>query len=79
MLRSLSAFRYTTGFFRASDLPKEMKLPPLTIPVDKLDFFLAHTEKGGVASTYYPQTWVQQLIANTKAGKPAPPDPMPGE
>jgi len=73
------AFWVAVEALNGKSVPKEMKLPPLTIPVDKLDFFLAHTEKGGVASTYYPQAWVQQLITNSKAGKPAPPDPVPGE
>jgi ribose transport system substrate-binding protein len=71
------AFWVAVEVLNGKDVPKEMKFPPLTIPVDKLDFFLAHTEKGGVASTFYPQAWVQQTIANFKAGKPAPPDPMP--
>jgi ribose transport system substrate-binding protein len=73
------AFWVALEALNGKSVPKEMKLPPLTIPVEKLDFFLAHTEKGGVATTFYPQSWVQQLIANTKAGKPAPPDPVPGE
>lgn len=73
------AFWVALEALNGKKIPKEMKLPPLTIPVDKLDFFLAHTEKGGVASTFYPQTWVQQLIENAKAGKPAPTDPVPGE
>lgn len=73
------AFWTALEVLNGKDVPKVMKLPPLTIPADKLDFFIAHTEKGGVASTFYPQSWVQQVIANTKAGQPAPPDPVPTE
>ena len=55
--------------------PKEIKLKPLTVTEDRLDYFLANTEKGGVATINYPQAWVQELIANAKAGKAAPADP----
>ncbi len=55
--------------------PKEIMLKPLTVTEDRLDYFLANTEKGGVATINYPQAWVQELIANAKAGKSAPADP----
>jgi len=71
------AFWVALEVLNGTDVPKEIKLPPLTIPSDKLDYFLAHTEKGGVASIEYPQSWVKELIQNVKAGKPAPPDPLP--
>jgi len=71
------AFWVAVEVLNKSDVPKEIKLPPLTIPGDKLDYFLAHTEKGGVATIDYPQSWVKELISNVKAGKPAPADPLP--
>ncbi|HOV39341.1 MAG TPA: ABC transporter substrate-binding protein [Spirochaetales bacterium] len=71
------AFWVALEVLNGEDVPKEIKLPPLTIPGDKLDYFLAHTEKGGVASIEYPQSWVKELIKNAKAGKPAPADPLP--
>ncbi len=70
------AFWVAVEVLNGKDVPKEIKLPPLSIPADKLDFFLERTEKGGVATIPYPQSWVQELIANAKAGKPAPPDPI---
>ncbi len=70
------AFWVAVEVLNGKDVPKEIKLPPLSIPLDKLDYFLANTEKGGVATIPYPQSWVQELIANAKAGKPAPPDPI---
>jgi len=73
------AFWTALEVLNGKQVPMEMKLRPLVIPADKLDFFLAHTEKGGVASIYYPQSWVQQLIANAKDGKPAPNDPISAE
>jgi len=57
-------------------VPHLMNINPLEIPQDKLEKFLANTEKGGVAPLYYPQSWAQQLIANVNAGKPAPADPV---
>jgi len=69
------AFWTALEVLNGNQVPKEIKLPPLSIPLSRLDYFLSTTQKGGVASVFYPQTWVQQLIANAKAGKPAPPDP----
>lgn len=57
-------------------VPMVMNINPLEIPQTKLDWFLANTEKGGVASLYYPQSWAQKMIANINAGKPAPADPI---
>lgn len=71
------AFWVGLDVLNGKQVPMEMKLRPLVIPADKLDYFLAHTKKGGVASIYYPQSWVDELIANAKAGKPAPADPLP--
>ncbi len=73
------AFWTALEVLNGKKVPLEIKLPPLSIPLDKLDVFLAHTEKGGVASIFYPQSWTQQLITNANAGKPAPPDPAPEE
>lgn len=71
------AFWVALEVLNGTQVPKEMKLPPLTIPEAKLEYFLARTEKGGVATIDYPQSWVKELIANVKAGKPAPADPLP--
>ena len=71
----------TIGFWTALEIlngnqvPKEIKLPPLTVSLERLNEFLSKTEKGGVASINYPQAWVQELIGNAKAGKPMPADP----
>lgn len=71
------------GFWVALDVlngqkvPKVMPLPPLTITRSDLSYFLAHTEKGGVASTNYPHSWVQKLISDVEAGKQAPANPSP--
>jgi ribose transport system substrate-binding protein len=70
------AFWVALEVLNGKQVPKEIKLPPLAIPGDKLDFFLQRTEKGGVATILYPQSWVRELIENAKAGKPAPPDPI---
>jgi len=59
-----------------NEVPKEMTLRPLTITKDSLDYHLANTEPGGVATLVYPQAWVQELIANLKAGNPPPVDPL---
>jgi len=69
------AFWTALEVLNGKQVPKEIKLPPLSIPLSRLDYFLSTTQKGGVASVFYPQTWVQQLIENAKAGKPAPTDP----
>ena len=58
-----------------NEVPNSIYAPPLSIYRERLDEFLAATERGGVASIYYPQEWVQLLIENAKAGKPAPEDP----
>ena len=70
------AFWTALEVLNGKDVPHEIKVNPLVITSDKLDFFLSHTEKGGVASLFYPQTWVQDLITGAKAGKPAPADPI---
>jgi ribose transport system substrate-binding protein len=57
-------------------VPHMMNINPLVVPQEKLDFFLANTAKGGVATLNYPQAWTQQMIANVIAGKPAPADPI---
>ena len=71
------AFWTALEVLNGNDVPKAMHLPPLTITSDSLDYFLAHTEKGGVSTVEYPQSWVQELISNLNAGKPAPADPLP--
>ena len=58
-------------------VPKEINLLPLTIPEDKMEWFLSKTEKGGVATIDYPQDWVQKMIESVKAGKGIPADPLP--
>ena len=72
---STIAFWTAIEVLNGNDVPKEVKLPALAVTEDRLDYFLANTEKGGVASIVYPQEWVQEMIANAKAGKPAPADP----
>ncbi len=72
---STIAFWTAIEVLNKTDVPKEIKLPALTVTEDRLDYFLANTEKGGVASIVYPQEWVKEMIANAKAGKPAPADP----
>jgi len=57
-------------------VPKLMNINPLVVPQNKLETFLANTEKGGVATLNYPQSWAQLMIANINAGKPAPADPV---
>jgi len=70
------AFWVALEVLNGKDVPKEIKVYPLVITSSTLDFFLSHTEKGGVASLFYPQAWVQKLISLAQAGMPAPPDPI---
>ena len=70
------AFWTALEVLNGKDVPHEIKVNPLVITTDKLDWFLAHTEKGGVASLFYPQKWVEDLIAGAKDGQPAPADPI---
>jgi len=70
------AFWVALEVLNGKKVPHEMKVNPLVIPESKLDWFLAHTEKGGVASLFYPQDWVQTLIKNETSGMPAPSDPI---
>jgi len=70
------AFWVALEVLNGKDVPKEIKVNPLVITSNTLDFFLSHTEKGGVASLFYPQAWVQKLISLAQAGMPAPPDPI---
>ncbi len=71
------AFWTALEVLNGNDVPKKIMLPPMSITADTLDIFLQITPKGAVASNYYPQSWVQELISNAKAGKPAPTDPVP--
>ena len=70
-----SAFWIALEVLNGKEVPMSINVPPLSIFKEDLDNFLAVTEKGGVATIYYPQEWVQLLIENAKAGKPAPADP----
>ncbi len=70
------AFWVALEVLNGKKVPHEIRVNPLVIPQDKLDWFLAHTQKGGVASLYYPQDWVERLISNEAAGKPPLPDPI---
>ncbi|MDR1376228.1 MAG: ABC transporter substrate-binding protein [Synergistaceae bacterium] len=70
------AFWIAVEALGGQEFPKSINMPPLSIYKERLDEFLEKTEKGGVASISYPQEWVQQLIENAKAGKPAPADPQ---
>jgi ribose transport system substrate-binding protein len=70
------AFWTAIEILNGKKVPHVMKIRPLVVPMDKLDWFLSKTEKGGVATLYYPQSWTQQLIANFNAGKSAPADPI---
>jgi len=72
------AFWVALEVLNGKKVPHQMTVNPLVIPENKLDWFLAHTEKGGVASLFYPQTWVQKLISNQAAGVAAPADPIEG-
>jgi len=69
------AFWIAIEVLNGKEVPNSIYVPPLSIYKERLDEFLAATEKGGVATIYYPQEWVQLLIANVKAGKPAPENP----
>ncbi|GHS85263.1 ABC transporter substrate-binding protein [Synergistales bacterium] len=69
------AFWIGVEALNGNQFPKTINMPPLSIYKDRLDFFLERTEKGGVAFVDYPHEWVQELIENAKAGKPAPADP----
>jgi ribose transport system substrate-binding protein len=71
------------GFWTALEIlnkqqvPKEINMLPLSFAEAQLDYYLKHTAEGGLADIVYPQAWVRQLISNAKAGKAAPPDPLP--
>lgn len=71
------AFWTALEVLNGKNVPKVMHIRPLVITSNSLNFFLDHTRKGGVATLYYPQSWVQKLIATVKAGQPEPPDPIP--
>lgn len=70
------AFWTALDVLNGKQVPKVMNIRPLVITSDNLDFFLNHTEKGGVATLFYPQSWVQKLIASVEGGQPEPPDPI---
>ncbi|MDR2390563.1 MAG: ABC transporter substrate-binding protein [Planctomycetota bacterium] len=72
---SAIAFWTALEILEGADVPKLMPVPPYVILRDTLESAIASTEKGGVAALIYPRTWVQGLIANTKAGKRPPADP----
>jgi len=72
------AFWVALDVLNGKKVPHEIRVNPLVIPEDKLDWFIAHTQKGGVASLYYPQDWVERLIAGEMAGKGPLPDPIGG-
>ena len=71
------AFWTALEVLNGNDVPNRIMLPPMTITADTLDIFLEITPKGAVASNYYPQSWVQELISSANAGRPAPADPVP--
>lgn len=73
------AFWTAVEVLEGNDVPKEMRLPPLTVTSETLDYFLENTEEGGVATIRYPRDWVEELISNWKAGDPPPEDPLPAE
>jgi ribose transport system substrate-binding protein len=56
-------------------VPKELHVSVPVIYDEQLDHFLEVTPKGGVVTIRFPQSWVQEFIANSKAGKPAPEAP----
>ncbi len=70
------AFWTAVEVLNGNEVPKEMSLRPLAITKESLDYHLANTEPGGVATIVYPQSWVQELIAAFKAGDPPPADPI---
>jgi len=70
------AFWTALEVLNGKKVPTELNIRPLVVSGDKLDFFLAHTQKGGVATLFYPQSWVQKLIDTATAGQPEPPDPI---
>ncbi len=72
-----TAFWTALEILNGNDVPKEIHMSPMVFGEEQLDYFLEHTEKGGLADLSYPQEWVQELIANAKADKPAPADPLP--
>ncbi len=72
------AFWVALEVLNGKKVPHELKVNPLVIPENRLDWFIAHTQKGGVASLFYPQNWVQTMIKDEMAGKPAPADPIAG-
>ncbi|MDR1519402.1 MAG: ABC transporter substrate-binding protein [Planctomycetota bacterium] len=73
---STIAFWEAIEVLNGADVPKEIRLLPLVIDtVAKMEKAIKVTPKGGVATIVYSQEWVQQMIANFKAGKLPPPDP----
>jgi len=70
------AFWVALEVLNGKQVPHLMNVNPLVVPQEKLEWFLANTEKGGVVTLNYPQNWVQQMISLIKAGKPAPADPI---
>jgi ribose transport system substrate-binding protein len=70
------AFWVALEILNGKKVPHLMNINPLVIPQEKLEWFLANTEKGGVATLFYPQSWTQLMISNVTAGKPAPADPV---
>jgi ribose transport system substrate-binding protein len=72
------AFWAALEVLNGKQVPHTMNVNPLVVPQEKLEWFLAHTEKGGVVTLNYPQDWVQKMIGLITAGKAAPPDPIGG-
>ncbi len=69
------AFWMALEVLEGKEVPKEIRLLPYVVTPERLDKALAETPKGGVATIVYPQEWVQEMIANVKAGKEPPADP----
>jgi ribose transport system substrate-binding protein len=69
------AFWVAQQVLAGKDVPKDLTIPVMDLAPADLDYWVAHTQQGGVSNTTYTLDWTVQLIDNFKAGKPAPATP----
>ena len=63
------AFWTALEILNGAEVPREIHMSPMVFEEAQLDYFLAHTEKGGLADLAYPQSWVKELYSQCQGGK----------
>ena len=70
------AFWVAQQALAGKDIPKEITIPLLELHQPDLDYWVAHTPKGGVTTASYPLDWTVQAIDAINAGQPLPDVPL---